>query len=160
MAIATEVFVQFIKDLIINLIYVQLGNVSSGAAAAPPVSGGGQTGAASGTMAHQQPQGGMMTTLIFFGVMILIFYLLIFRPQQKRAKKHQSFLASLRPGDRVITSTGIYGTVTSLTENIAELEIAKNVKIKILKNQIATFQASHKEGGARKDMENIERGVK
>ena len=133
----------------------QVGNVNS-AGGAPQAAAPAQ---AAGGGAHTPPPGGgMFTTLVFFGVMILFFYLLIFRPQQKRAKKHQEFLNSLRQGDRIITSSGIYGTIVSLTPNTAEIEVSKNVRLKILKNQIAAFQATSAQGGAKQDMKNIERG--
>jgi len=59
--------------------------------------------------------------LIFF-----VFYFLLIRPQQKKAKEHQAYLANLKRGDRVITGGGIYGQITGLTDNVVTLEIADN----------------------------------
>jgi len=65
--------------------------------------------------------------LLFFG----IFYLLVFRPQQKQAKKLREFLQNLKVGDRVVTSGGIHGEITGLTDTTATLEIADRVRVKV-----------------------------
>lgn len=70
--------------------------------------------------------------LIFF-----VFYFLLIRPQQKKAKEHQNYLANLKRGDKVITGGGIYGQITGLTDNTVTLEIADNVRIKVSRAAIA-----------------------
>lgn len=70
--------------------------------------------------------------------LIAVFYFFLIRPQQKRAKTHQTFIANLKRGDRVLTSGGIFGTVEGLTETFVTLGIADDVKIRILKSQIAS----------------------
>lgn len=65
--------------------------------------------------------------LLFFG----IFYLLVFRPQQKQAKKQREFLQNLKVGDRVVTSGGIHGEITGLTDTTVTLEIADRVRVKV-----------------------------
>ena len=75
--------------------------------------------------------------LIFLGIMVLVFWLLIIRPQRKQQKKQEQFLASLKPGDRVITSGGVVGRITSMEGNLVTLEIAKDVKIRMLKQHVA-----------------------
>ena len=70
--------------------------------------------------------------LIFF-----VFYFLLIRPQQKKAKEHQAYLANLKRGDRVITGGGIYGQITGLTDNVVTLEIADNIRIKVSRAAIA-----------------------
>jgi len=72
-----------------------------------------------------------------FVIMIGIFYFLLIRPQQKKAKEHRSLLDALKKGDSVITAGGIYGKVTTVDENIVNLEIATGVNIKIKKGHIA-----------------------
>lgn len=93
----------------------------------------------------EQP-GGQWTMLVFFGVMILIFWLLIIRPQQKQKKKQEQFLESLKTNDRVITSAGIIGRISKIEGAEVELELAKDVKIRILKSSIA---ARHGDGEAK-----------
>jgi preprotein translocase subunit YajC len=65
--------------------------------------------------------------LLFFG----IFYLLVFRPQQKTAKKQREFLQNIKVGDRVVTSGGLHGEITGLTDTTITLEIADRVRVKV-----------------------------
>jgi preprotein translocase subunit YajC len=86
------------------------------------------------------PAGGAAGGIASFVPLILIFvvfYFLLIRPQQKKAKEHQNFLNSLKKGERVITSGGIYGRITGLTDNVVTLEIADGgVTIKVLRSAI------------------------
>jgi preprotein translocase subunit YajC len=79
-----------------------------------------------------------------FVLVIAIFYLLIIRPMQKRKKAHDSLIASMSNGDKVITNGGIYGTVSGIRDNTFILKVAEPkdgaVKIEISKNAIASLQ--------------------
>lgn len=88
------------------------------------------------TAAAAQPS--IFEQLLPFVFIFVIFYFLIIRPQAKRHKKHQAFLAELKRGDSVLTSGGILGTIEGLTDNYVTLEIATGVKIRILKSQISS----------------------
>ncbi len=70
----------------------------------------------------------------------VIFYLLIFMPMRKRQKKVESLIAALKNGDKVITSSGIYGVVAGVKEKTFILKIADQVKIEVTKNAIAGLQ--------------------
>ncbi len=70
-------------------------------------------------------------------VIFLIFYFLLIRPQQKRAKEHRAFLESLKRGDEVVTTGGLIGKVTGLTDDVVTLEIADNVRVKVARSAIA-----------------------
>ncbi len=70
-------------------------------------------------------------------LMFVIFYFLLIRPQQKKAKEHQEMVAALKKGDKVITSSGIYGVITKVEENDLQVEIAENVRIKMIRSNIA-----------------------
>lgn len=76
-----------------------------------------------------------------FGFIILIFYFMIIRPQGKKLKEHESFVSGLKRGDAVITASGFLGTIDGMTDQVVTLELAPNVKIKVLKKQIAGSQA-------------------
>jgi preprotein translocase subunit YajC len=89
-----------------------------------------------------QGLGGMLFPLI---MIFVIFYFILIRPQQKKAKQHQEFLNRLKRGDEVITSGGIYGKVTGLTDKVITLEVANNVRIKVSRNQIAGLKEEEKE---------------
>ncbi|OFZ18647.1 MAG: preprotein translocase subunit YajC [Bdellovibrionales bacterium RBG_16_40_8] len=81
---------------------------------------------------------GTIEQLIPFIAIFAIFYFLILRPQSKRQKAHQNFVAEMKRGDTVITSGGIYGRVEGITEKFVTLEISDGVNIRILKSQIAS----------------------
>jgi preprotein translocase subunit YajC len=70
----------------------------------------------------------------------VIFYLLIFMPMKKRQKKVELMIAALKNGDKVITSSGIYGIVAGVTDKTFILKIADQVKIEVAKNAIAGLQ--------------------
>lgn len=81
--------------------------------------------------------------LIFIGV---IFYFLLIRPQQKQRKEQQALIASLKTGDKVVTSSGIYGLISNVKETTVLLKIADNVKIEIDKAAIASVVKSSTQG--------------
>ena len=83
------------------------------------------------------PAGGMMGSLLPLLLMFLVFYILLIRPQQKRTKQHKEFLNSLKKGDEVITSGGLFGKVTGITENVVTLEVADKVRIKVQRGNIS-----------------------
>ena len=70
-------------------------------------------------------------------LMFVIFYFLLIRPQQKKAKEHLEMVSALKKGDKVVTSCGIHGVVTKVEDNDVQLEIAENVRIKIIRANIA-----------------------
>ena len=66
----------------------------------------------------------------------MIFYVLLIRPQQKRAKEHQTTLDQLKKGDRVVTGGGIIGTISKIEGVEALVEIADGVKVRVQKASI------------------------
>jgi preprotein translocase subunit YajC len=98
-----------------------------------PAGGVGSTGAA--PLAGQAP--GFASMLFPFAAMFAVVYFLMIRPQQKKMKEQQNMLTELKHGDEVLTTSGILGTVAGLTDKVVTLEIADNVKIKMLKTQIS-----------------------
>ena len=78
--------------------------------------------------------------LISFFPLILvfvIFYFLLIRPQQKKVKDHREMVEKLKKNDEVVTSGGIYGKVIALTDTVATLEVAPNVRIRVQRPQIS-----------------------
>ncbi len=99
------------------------------------------TFAAATTAFAQAAPGGpapMYMQLIPFAFMMVVLYFLMIRPQAKKAKTHTEFLQKLKRGDEVVLASGILGTVEGLTDKFITLEIAPNVRIKVLRSQIAT----------------------
>jgi len=83
--------------------------------------------------------GADMSFIIMMAVLFAIFYFLIIRPQQKKQKEIKKMLADLSHGDTVVTSGGIQGKITGLTDNIVTLEIAEKVRVKVLRSHISTI---------------------
>jgi preprotein translocase subunit YajC len=86
-------------------------------------------------------QGGssLMSTLLMFVLIIAIFYFLMLRPQQKRQKERQKLLDSVKKGDRVITSGGMYGTIAGIDDKTLLIEVADKVKVKFERSAVATI---------------------
>lgn len=75
-----------------------------------------------------------------FAMILAIFYLMVLMPMRKRQKKVQEFQAALKPGDRVVTTGGIYGQITKVTDQTVQLQVAQNVRIDIAKVAIGGMQ--------------------
>jgi preprotein translocase subunit YajC len=78
-----------------------------------------------------------MGQLILLPLFFLIFYFLLIRPQQKKMKEHADLVRSLEPGDDVLTTGGLYGTITTIDGQIMELEIADGVVVRIQRAAVA-----------------------
>jgi preprotein translocase subunit YajC len=84
------------------------------------------------------PRPSMLEQFAPFILIFGIFYFLVIRPQQRRSTTHRGFLDKLKRGDSVLTTGGILGTIEGLTEQFVILQIADGVKVRVLKNQIAS----------------------
>jgi len=70
-------------------------------------------------------------------LIFVIFYFLLIRPQQKRIKEHKSMVDALTRGDSVVTAGGFIGKIVRVLEDDkAEIEIAENVTVKVVKSTI------------------------
>lgn len=78
--------------------------------------------------------------LMPFVLVLAIFYFVILLPMRKRQQKVQAFLAGLKVGDRIVTSGGIYGSITRLNEQSVQIQIANNVRIEVARNAIVGYQ--------------------
>jgi preprotein translocase subunit YajC len=83
------------------------------------------------------PLGGGIGAFLPFILIALVFYFVFFRPQQKQAKQHQSFLGSLKKGDEVVTQGGIVGTVVQVEDRTVLVDVGGGNKLRIVKGQIA-----------------------
>ncbi len=91
-----------------------------------------------------QPEGQDANPLMSFLPLILIvvvFYFFMIRPQMKRQKETRQFREGLKKGDKVVTTGGIYGKIVSVQETTINLEISKDVQIKVDKNGIVKDMA-------------------
>ena len=78
-----------------------------------------------------------MGNIIFLGVIFLGMWAVLILPQQRRMKAHQALIASVTAGDRVLTSSGLYGTVTEVLDLAVYLEIAEGIEILVNRGQIS-----------------------
>jgi len=97
--------------------------------------------AAGGGAPAASPAAGMASFIPLI-LIFVVFYFLLIRPQQKKAKEHQNFLNSLKKGARVVTSGGIHGRITGLTDSVVTLEIADGVRIKVNRGAIMAPEGS------------------
>jgi preprotein translocase subunit YajC len=79
-------------------------------------------------------------SLMPFALMIGIFYVLVLMPMRKRQKKIQDFQSGLKVGDRVITTSGIYGVITKLDEKAIQVQIADKVRIDVARAAVGGYQ--------------------
>jgi len=84
--------------------------------------------------------GAFMTSLLPFILIFILFYVLLILPQQRRQKKHRSMLGALKKGDRIVTSSGILGTIMNISKDTVTLQVADNVKIRVLRDSISEMQ--------------------
>ena len=91
-------------------------------------------------MAQAGAQGNIWVQLFPFALMLLIFYVIVLMPMRKRQKKVQEFQASLKVGDKVVTTGGIFGKVTRVGDVSVQVEIADRVRIEISRAAIAGYQ--------------------
>jgi len=78
--------------------------------------------------------------LIPFALILGIFYFVMVLPMRKRQQKVTAFLAALKVGDRVITTGGIYGSITRLSDQSVQLQVANNVRIEVSRAAIVGYQ--------------------
>jgi len=88
------------------------------------------------------PLGGPFIPLLVIGV---LFFFLMILPERKRQKQRQKMLEALKKGDRVMTSSGIYGTVVSVTNDLAVLQVADNVRLRFSRSAVQNVVEPDKE---------------
>jgi len=115
-------------------------NLGSGAA---PAAGKAAEGATEGGQQAVDPcAGGGSTGMIIWMVLLFaLMYFMLIRPQKKQRDQHQKLVESLKRGDRVVTSGGLLGTISGITENTVIIEVADGVKVKIQKSHVSGLQA-------------------
>jgi len=80
---------------------------------------------------------GGLVSLVPILLIFVIMYLLMIRPQQKKMKAHKAMVEALRRGDQVVTSGGLIGKVVKVADNEIEVEVAPNVKVRVVRGTIS-----------------------
>ncbi|MDA7949006.1 MAG: preprotein translocase subunit YajC [Hyphomicrobiaceae bacterium] len=88
--------------------------------------------------AQGAPGGGdFFIQILPFLLIFVIMYFMLIRPQQRRVKEHREMVAALRRGDTVVTAGGLVGKVTKVDEAEVEVQVAKDVKVKVVRSTIS-----------------------
>jgi preprotein translocase subunit YajC len=81
---------------------------------------------------------GGLGAFIPFILIFVVFYFLLIRPQRQKEQEHKKMLDALKKEDKVVTSGGIYGKIVDIKDRKITLEVAKGVKIEVLKGAIGS----------------------
>ena len=92
-------------------------------------------------------QGNPIVGLLPMVAIVVIIYFIILRPMKRQQQKVQEFREALKNGDRVVTSGGIYGQITRLSEQSVQLQIAEKVRVEVSKNAIIGYQGQEPVAG-------------
>ena len=86
-----------------------------------------------------QSSPGLLPTLVPLLLIVVVMYFLMIRPQQKKQKTHQAMIAALKPGDEVVTTGGLYGTVAGVDEKkgFLYLKISGDIKVKVERHAVS-----------------------
>jgi preprotein translocase subunit YajC len=85
-------------------------------------------------------QPGGLLSFLPFALILGIFYVLILMPMQRRQKKVQEFQGSLKVGDKIVTTGGIYGQITRVNDKSVQLQVADKVRIEIARASVGGYQ--------------------
>ncbi|CAN5382890.1 hypothetical protein BH23ACI1_BH23ACI1_02200 [soil metagenome] len=83
---------------------------------------------------------GTLVSFLPFVMILAIFYFLILMPMKRRQKKIQEFQGALKVGDRIVTTSGIYGQITRIGDKSLQLQIADKVRIEVARAAIGGYQ--------------------
>jgi preprotein translocase subunit YajC len=93
----------------------------------------------------QTVQPNAIVSLLPFLVILVIFYFILIRPGQTRQKKVQQMIDNLKVGDKIITNSGIYGTIMGFKNDRIQVRVADNVKIEMARNSVSALQNPEEE---------------
>jgi preprotein translocase subunit YajC len=91
-------------------------------------------------MASPGQGAGGLVQFLPFAIILVIFYVLILMPMKKRQKKVQEFQQALKVGDKIVTTSGIYGQITRVNDKSVQLQIADKVRIELSRAAVAGYQ--------------------
>ena len=91
-------------------------------------------------MASPGQNAGGLIQFLPFAIILGIFYFMILLPMKRRQKKVQEFQHALKVGDKIITTSGIYGLITRLNDNSVQVQVADKVRIEIARSAVGGYQ--------------------
>jgi preprotein translocase subunit YajC len=134
---AARIMAITVSALAINIFF----EIAAIAADAQPPSCGG-FGGGGGEAAAGAEGGGMMGLMFPLAIFVVIFYFFIIRPQKRRQKQQDTLINSIGRGDQIVTIGGFFGTVTDVRDDSFVIELAKDVRVRILKSAVSTKRAT------------------
>lgn len=89
----------------------------------------------------------LITMILLYAVIIGIFWFFAIRPQKKQQKDHDSLIATLEVGDSILTTSGFYGVVIDITDDVVVVEFGnnKNCRIPMKKDNIVEIDKQSSE---------------
>lgn len=87
----------------------------------------------------------ILTQLPLIALLVVVFYFLLWKPEKDRRKKMKAMLDALKKGDKVVTSSGIWGTVTNMGKETVTIQVSDNTKLKIQRDHITRVRAEDEE---------------
>jgi preprotein translocase subunit YajC len=94
---------------------------------------------------QQAQQPSILSLALPFVIVFGIYYLIVIMPTRRNQKKVQDMIDSLKVGDKIISNSGIYGTIVGFKEDRIQLRVAENVKIELARNAVSALQHSETE---------------
>jgi preprotein translocase subunit YajC len=85
-----------------------------------------------------QPTPNPLLNMVPIAAIFVIFYFLLIRPQQKQQKEHDALLKNLQAGDKILTTGGLYGTITGFKGDDLEVQFSQTVKLTLARSAVAT----------------------
>jgi preprotein translocase subunit YajC len=95
-----------------------------------------------------QGGGSMLVQVAFFAAIFAIFYFLLIRPQQKQRRDRETMLSAVKPGDRVVMSSGLHGTIVKLTDQGVTVKVADQVRLEFDRSAIGRIVPAKADGGS------------
>lgn len=97
---------------------------------------------AGGAPQYEPPNLFAMFTL--FPIIMFIFYIFVAKPQQSKEKKRKEIVSSLKKGEKILTTGGLYGHIVDIKDNYVVLKIAKEIKVEIAKDAVIPLDSTEK----------------
>lgn len=87
---------------------------------------------------------------LMMGALFLVMYAVIIHPQRKQQKEQKKMLGELERGDTIVTSGGLYGRITGVSDDVLTVEIADKVRVKMSRSAVSARNPSGKSEGSKK----------
>ncbi len=92
------------------------------------------------------PQGSGILGLVPIIFLFVIFYVLLLRPQMRKQRQHDQMVKELRPKDKVVMNSGLYGTIVKVTDSDVVIEVSDKVHLRFQRSTVGTVRNRESEG--------------